>query len=165
MGSHQAAAQLQGTRDLMSSFGNALSFPAKLFAVSGTNYQMFLKPPSVGNKVLCYTNKVAWQNSAGVCSTLGQKGGCCAYLLMGKERSRHHSYPGERCCFLPCQGTQWCAPALEPHKTPQCRVQGKGTEISLPRTCVTTCLRQTGNPDGDRRDQFSRDRIPGEGER
>lgn len=72
----------------MSSFGNALSFPAKLFAASDTNYQMFLKPLSVGNKVLCYTNDVAWQYSAGVCSALkveGRRLGVVPIFSRGKK--------------------------------------------------------------------------------
>lgn len=38
VGSHWAAARLRGSRGLMSSFENTLSFPAKLFAISDANY-------------------------------------------------------------------------------------------------------------------------------
>lgn len=89
---------------------------------------------------------VAGRYSAGVWSTPGGECGCYSYLfLTGKERIRPPSRPGERCCCLPCQGTGCPASALGGCEAPRCGVQGQGADRRLPRTCVTTCLRQARN--------------------
>lgn len=133
LGSHQAAARLQGTGDLMSGFRNALSFP------QSSSLSPALITKCFQSRRLCETRPfvtemflwVAGRYSAGVCSTRG------VWVLLlsfshGDERRRSSSHTGERCCCLPCQGTGCPASALGGHKAPQCGLQGRVQKQACP---------------------------------